>query len=1343
MSIKQQTKRYGLFLFLPTVLLAQTGTGLKGDYFTNTTLSGVVAVSKTDPTINFEWGYNVVAAPGIPLEKFSIRWTGQVEAPVAGAYTFVTQSDDGVRLWVDGKLLVNRWNDHGSTRDQSVPVSLVAGRKYDIQLEYYENTGASVIKLRWAYPGQVEQAIPQGRLYVTPITLQVAPVPVSRTFVSSLPFLSSTNGWGPVERDRSNGETGATDGKTLKLDGVSYSRGLGAHARSEIRIALDDRYDVFKAMIGVDDEVGNNGSVVFEVYLDGVRKFQSPTMRGNTPAMAVSVPTENAVQLRLVVTDAGDGIGHDHADWADAQLEGVERINYLSDLRWMSATNGRGEVVKDSPMAATAGGKVPERFMLRGQSYAKGLGVMPASEVKYNLDKKFERFSAVVGIDDTALGRGSAIFEVWSGTTMLYKSDRLTGTSAPQHVSLMVLNRTELTLKVTDAGDGNVLDIADWANARLLPIGSDGPIAPPPPPTTAPAIPTELSAVPGNALINLSWKAATGATSYNVYRGSATNAQAAMPIATNVTGLTFSNTGLTNGTPHFYKVRAVNNIGMSNPSNEATATPTVVIAPAVPGAPVNLTATPGNASVSLAWQAVTGATGYNVLRSTTANSPNPTTIASNRAGTTFNDAELTNGTTYFYRVRAVNAVGAGNASNEVSARPVAPTPPPPTAPTAAPTNVTATAGLARVTLGWAAVAGASSYNVFRGTAANAQATTPVASNVTALTFANTGLTNGTTYFYKVVGVNAGGNGPASAEVSATPVTTPAAPVLVSAVGGDGRVTLRWNAVPTAASYSVYRAITTNGQTTAVLTGITTLTVENTGLTNGTGYFFRVSAVNGAGEGGRSNEMAATPGGNAPPVDPATLSAFRLLRQASWGPKPGEVDRVKNIGRTAYLDEQLGIAPSQYPDTLNTMSVEDVQEHFFRVALTGNDQLRQRMAFALSKIWAVNADDVNRADATVAHYRIFMNDAFGNYRQLMTDVTLNPAMGRFLNNLNSRSEAVTNAPAVENFARELLQLFTLGTVVMDNNGNPQPGSPYTIDDIRGLARLFTGWTFGDGNPATIPTNAAGDNWRVPMEPVNRFHDVTAKNFLGTSFPPGRTAREDLDAALDLIFQHPNLPPYVAKGLIQSLVTSNPSPAYIGAVSAAFINNGSGVRGDLRAVLRAILTHPEANLGTNSAGKLMEPVLMVVSPLRTLNATVSDFPFMADLSEQMGQKVFYPPTVFSYFSPFYKLAGTMTLAPEFEILTSVTILSRINYMGRVLNADLNGSTTIDYAAFTSQAADASALVDYVALQFMGGQISTEHRNAAIAAVNITAAANTTERVRTAIYVVLGSAQYQVDR
>ncbi len=1337
MSIKKQTIRYGLFL-LPTLLLAQTGTGLKGDYFSNTALAGTVSLSRLDTSVNFDWGPNAPAA-AIPADNFSARWSGQVEAPATGTYTFATQADDGVRLWVDGKLLINRWTNRTSARDQSVPVSLTGGRKYDIQLEYYDNSGNALVKLLWSYPGQAEQLIPQGRLYVAAITPQVAPVVTSSTWVSAMPFLSETNGWGPLERDRSNGDKGATDGVTLKVDGHAYARGLGVHAASEVKVALDGRFDVFKAIVGVDDAVGNSGTVVFEVWIDGAMKFQSPVMRGNMPGLAVEVPTKNGRELKLIVTNADGSISYDHADWADARLEIVSAVTYLSDLNWVSAVNGRGQVLKDHPIPGATGAAVPERFMLRGKAYTKGLGTFPQAEVKYDLAKKYERFNAVVGVDDTAVGRGSVIFEVWSGTVMLFRSDVLRGTSPARAISIDVTDKTELILKVSNAGDGSTMDIADWADAQLVPIAVSAPPPPTPNPVALPGAPGNLTASAGNALVNLTWQAVSGATSYNVYRGTSTNAQSSTPIATNLTGTTYSNTALTNGTTYFYKVRAVNTAGAGNPSNEASAKPA---APppniTIPGAPASLTATAGNALVNLAWPAVSGATSYSVYRGTATNAQSSTPIATNLTGTTYSNTGLTNGTTYFYKVRAVNSAGAGNPSAEASARPSGP------APTAAPANLTATAGNQQIALTWAAVTGATGYNVYRGTATNAQATTAVATNVTATNYTNTGLTNGTRYFYKVAATNTGGVGPSSAEASAIPLGAPTAPILMPPTTGDGRVTLSWTAVNGATTYNLYRGTAANGQgNTPIATNITGLTYANTGLTNGTGYFYRLTAVNAAGESPRSNEVTGTPSAAAPPSDATTLSAFRLLRQASWGPKPGDIDRVRNMGRGAYLDEQFGAAASAYPDSLYGTSVEEVQEHLLRLAITGNDQLRQRVAFALSKIWAVNASEVNRADATVVYYRTFMNRAFGNYRDLMTDMSLNPAMGRFLNMLNSKSEAVTTVPANENYPRELLQLFTLGTSVLSNDGSPQAGSTYTEEDVKALARLFTGWTYGDGNAATIPTNSANANWVAPMEAVERFHDVTAKTFLGTSFAPNRTTRQDLDQALDVIFNHPTLPPYVAKSLISQLVTSNPSPAYVAAVTNAFINNGNNVRGDLRATVRAILEHPEANLGTNTAGKLMEPVLLVISPLRTLNASVSDFPFMATHASDMGQRVLYPPSVFSYFSPFFRIRNGALLGPEFQLLTTVTALTRTNYMARVLNGDLGGAATVDYTAYTSRAADAAALTDYVALQFMGGQLSTEQRSAIITAVNATPASNPTERAKTALYLVLASAQYQVDR
>src|SRR6185436_17073233 len=340
-------------------------------------------------------------------------------------------------------------------------------------------------------------------------------------------------------------------------------------------------------------------------------------------------------------------------------------------------------------------------------------------------------------------------------------------------------------------------------------------------------------------------------------------------------------------------------------------------------------------------------------------------------------------------------------------------------------------------------------------------------------------------------------------------------------------------------------------------------------------------------------------------------------------------------------------------------------------------LRQRTAWALHKIWVVSAVDIDNANAIVTYQRVLLNGAFGNYRDLMRNVTLNPAMGRYLNMLNNRSQAITGVPPNENYARELMQLFTVGVPVLNPDGTIKRAVPtdpetrvYTEQDVKELARVFTGWTFGDGNPATIPTRSGGENYRVPMEAVARYHDTGAKTFLGQSFAAGQTAQQDLDQALDVLFNHPNVAPFVGRQLILQLVTSNPSPAYVAAVAAVFNDNGAGVRGDMTAVIRAVLTNPESGLSSPNSGKLSEPVLFIVSQLRALNATVTDHPFMSDKSEEMGQKVFYPGSVFSYYSPGYRVRGTVGPTgaplggPEFQIFTTVTALVRVNFVASLL-------------------------------------------------------------------------------
>jgi uncharacterized protein (DUF1800 family) len=489
------------------------------------------------------------------------------------------------------------------------------------------------------------------------------------------------------------------------------------------------------------------------------------------------------------------------------------------------------------------------------------------------------------------------------------------------------------------------------------------------------------------------------------------------------------------------------------------------------------------------------------------------------------------------------------------------------------------------------------------------------------------------------------------------------------------------------------------------------------------------------------------------VDAATQDAYRVLQQSTWGPTLAAVERVKQIGAAAFIDEQLAMAPSVYPDSLLTQSLEVSQEHFMQLALTGPDQLRQRVAWALHKIWVASAVEVPSTRAILTYYRLLMTGAFGNYRDLMRAITLNPAMGRYLNMLNNQSQQATGFPANENYARELMQLFTLGLTALNPDGTPQvdangvPVPAYTEQDVAALARILTGWTFGDGDPATIPRQLARENYGVPMEVVLTLHDYSPKTFLGHAIPGGQTPQQDLEQALDILFQHPNIGPFVSRQLIQQLVMSNPSPAYVAAIAAVF-NGGS--RGDLAAVVRAILLHPEAASAQATAGKLSEPVLFVISPLRAFGATVADYPFMSTMAETLGQRVFYPPSVFSYFSPGYRVRGTAVGnglplgGPEFQILTSVTALERANYVGYLLNGNFGTNVTIDYTQFNARAGDPGALVDYCNLVFMGGRMSTSERDVVVGAVRASSTnASVTERVRTAIYLSLVIAQSQVDR
>ncbi len=362
---------------------------------------------------------------------------------------------------------------------------------------------------------------------------------------------------------------------------------------------------------------------------------------------------------------------------------------------------------------------------------------------------------------------------------------------------------------------------------------------------SAPAAPTGLTATGGTTQVALGWTASSGATSYNVYRGTASGVESATAIATGVTTASYTNTGLTAGTTYYYKVAALNTYGTSAQSTEASA---ITIA----AAPSGLTATTGNTQVSLSWTASTGAASYNVYRGTTSGGESATPIATGVTTTSYTNTGLSNSITYYFKVAAVNASGTSPLSSEASATAVGAPP--------APTGLTATAGNAQVALTWTAASGATSYNVYRGTASGGESTTAITTGITAVSYTNTGLTNGTAYYYKVAALDASGTSALSTEASATPTSgVPSAPTGVTATAGNAQVALAWTASSGATSYNVYRGTASGGEsTTATATGITTTSYTNTGLTNGTKYYYTVKALNSSGTSAASSEVSATP-----------------------------------------------------------------------------------------------------------------------------------------------------------------------------------------------------------------------------------------------------------------------------------------------------------------------------------------------------------------------------------------------------------------------------------------------------------------------------------------------------
>lgn len=528
---------------------------------------------------------------------------------------------------------------------------------------------------------------------------------------------------------------------------------------------------------------------------------------------------------------------------------------------------------------------------------------------------------------------------------------------------------------------------------------------------------------------------------------------------------------------------------------------------------------------------------------------------------------------------------------------------------------------------------------------------------------------------------------------------------------------------------------------------TSLSASGTSSTAGTAS---IQVMNPGSGNAVSNTLQVQVGNSANGV--TATAAARLLEQSTFGPTPTLIQHVQQVGLQAFLNEQYTATSSTYPTPTSTQDISVVKQRFFTNALTGQDQLRQRVAWALAQIFVVSNQKIGDPTAFSSWMNMLQKDAFANYSTLLNDVTLSPTMGNYLDMAgNDKPDPNSGAQPNENYAREVLQLFSIGlaqlnqdgTQQLDANGMPIP--TYTQDTIIGFAHVFTGWAYPT-KPGQTASFYNGEFYGSPMIPFDNHHDTGTKLLLnGVTLPAGGTTQADLTAALQNIFNHPNVGPFISQQLIQHLVTSNPSPAYVSRVVAVFNDNGSGVRGDLKAVVNAILMDPEARRGDDPTqtqpndGKLKEPVLFMMNLLRAANAT-SDGANLNNYASAMKEEPFESPTVFNFYPPDNLVPGANVLGPEFRIFNSTTSISRINFVNDLAFGNVGSTTKTDLSEYVGLAPNPGELVDSLSEVLTHGPLSDSARTAVINMISTIS--DNTRRTQTALYLVGGSSQFQVE-
>ena len=527
--------------------------------------------------------------------------------------------------------------------------------------------------------------------------------------------------------------------------------------------------------------------------------------------------------------------------------------------------------------------------------------------------------------------------------------------------------------------------------------------------------------------------------------------------------------------------------------------------------------------------------------------------------------------------------------------------------------------------------------------------------------------------------------------------------------------------------------------------------------------------------GSDTDTSATSSPQAESPSNAPAAASRFLTQATFGPTSAEITRLSTMSYASWIDEQVAKPQSMHRDYMNqasadlaatggTISQTNFFDSYWSQAIGGDDQLRQRATFALSQIFVISFTDStlrNQPRGVSSYYDMLASNAFGNFRDLLEGVALHPMMGIYLSHLKNQKEDPTTGRVPDlNFAREITQLFTIGqyklnadgTVITGSDG--APAAAYTSADLSGMSQVFTGWSYYAGPMTTDRTSRrffgsdanVERDWR-PMQDYNQytantnFHSISAKTFLGVTIPEQTLTtadtKGDLKIVLDTLFNHPNVGPFIGRQLIQRLVTSNPSPAYVGRVAAAFNGTASGVRGDMKAVWKAILLDPEArtaNTTSTTAGKVREPVVRLANFMRAFNAHSTSGRFTGigntdDPASRLNQTVMFSPTVFNFYRPGYvpsskSIADAGLVAPEFQIVHDVSVAGYMNYMRSVIQVDTTRDIQQDYTAELALADKPADLVERMNLLLFYGQMPDALKTQLTAAV-------TSRAVPTAVY------------